>query len=558
MGQVAPTLALLASVGLLAASASAQIATPAPPRDRQMPPATGTARISGRVVAADTGRPIRRALVRLTSSTLRESRTVNTDQNGYYEFAELPAGTFTVMASRSGYVTMGYRQARAGMPPATITIADRVTRDGIDIALSPGGVITGRVVDEFGEPVSEVPVSARRLQFTVAGRRPVNVGPSNGTNDTGEFRIYGLQPGEYYVVATPRGQASPMDIRADRAGYGVTYHPSAPDAASAQRVIVRAGDTVTNVTITLASVQLARVSGIVLDAEGKPMTGGSVGAMPRDEFGPPVANAAVRPDGTFVFAGLPPGEYLLRSIGAGPFDPRQPPSFATAQVTVNGADLSTVALEPLVPVVIRGRLTGDPATLMQVRSGATTVIAIPLTPVAVGGPMQPPSLQADLSFELHVMPGLTALRLGNGLNGLAVQAVRWNGQEVSRGFEVQPGAPVEDVEVDIVPASARFAISVASSQGTPVGDANVLVFTQDESRWGSPLPSYGAAGRTNEQGRYESPPLVAGAYYVALTRPLDPGESNDPEFLEAIRAGASRINISDGETASITLRVPER
>jgi hypothetical protein len=347
-----------------------------------------------------------------------------------------------------------------------------------------------------------------------------------------------------------------MDVRGDRAGYGVTYHPSGPDAASAQRVIVRAAETVANVTISLAPVQLARVSGIVLDAEGKSVTGGSVGATPRDAFGPPAANAAVRPDGTFVFAGLPPGEYLLRSIGAGPFDPGLPPRFSTALVTVNGADLTDVTLQPMVPAVIRGRLTGDPATLAQVKPATTRVVAIPMTPVPASGPMQPQALSDDLTFELQAPAGLTALRLGNGINGLAVDAVRWNGQDVSRGFDVQPGTAIEDVEINVVAASARIAITATSSRGMPLVDADLIVFAQDESRWGSPLPSYGVAARTDDQGRYETPPLVAGAYFVALTRPLDPGESNDPEFLETIRTAASRISVSDGETASITLREP--
>ena len=140
-----------------------------PPRDQLAAPVTGTSRIRGRVIAADTGRPLRRALVRLSSPAVRDSRTTNTDQNGQYEFADLPASNYTITASRSGYVQMGYKQARPGVAPTPLGLGDRELKERVDIALAPGGVISGQVVDEYGDPVSDVLVSAQREQF-IGGR----------------------------------------------------------------------------------------------------------------------------------------------------------------------------------------------------------------------------------------------------------------------------------------------------------------------------------------------------------------------------------------------------
>jgi hypothetical protein len=166
----------------------------------------------------------------------RDARSATTDQNGRYEFIDLPAGTYNLTASRSGYVQLGYKQTRPNTQPQPLTLADKQTLDKIDFALPPGGVITGRIIDEFGEPVSDVLVSAQRQQFINGVRRPMASGAPSSSNDIGEFRIYGLAPGEYYVSANLRAMnINPMEVSADRAGYAPTYYPSTTDVAAAQR-----------------------------------------------------------------------------------------------------------------------------------------------------------------------------------------------------------------------------------------------------------------------------------------------------------------------------------
>jgi len=82
-----------------------------------------------------------------------------------------------VFASKSGYVQMGYKQARPNGPPRTVTLGEREVAERIDIALPPGGVITGRVIDEFGEPVTDVFVAAQRQQYVNNARRPMPWSP---------------------------------------------------------------------------------------------------------------------------------------------------------------------------------------------------------------------------------------------------------------------------------------------------------------------------------------------------------------------------------------------
>jgi hypothetical protein len=127
-------------------------------------PKTGTSAVRGRIVAGDTGTPVRRAQVRISGPDIG-SKTALTDNQGRYEFKELPAGRFNLSVSKSGYVTMQYGQNRPFEPGKPIDLVDTQVMEKLDVALPRGGVLTGRVVDEAGEPTADADVMAMRMQF---------------------------------------------------------------------------------------------------------------------------------------------------------------------------------------------------------------------------------------------------------------------------------------------------------------------------------------------------------------------------------------------------------
>src|SRR5262245_214672 len=125
-------------VSALSATASAQFQPPPPP---PMPPGAmagvppprdaatkpGTSVIRGRVVAADTGQPLRKAFVRASSPDLREGRVASTDAEGRYEIKELPAGRYTLNANKGSFVSLSYGQLRPFEPGKPIELADSQT-----------------------------------------------------------------------------------------------------------------------------------------------------------------------------------------------------------------------------------------------------------------------------------------------------------------------------------------------------------------------------------------------------------------------------------------------
>jgi hypothetical protein len=126
-----------------------------PPRDpRQQQPPTGTGRIRGRVTTTEGNQPLRRATVRLNGTGgPNGQRVAVTDADGRYEIALLAAGRYTLTASKAGYINTTSKP---------IDLADNQRADNINISVPRGGVIAGRVLDEFGDPATGAQVTAMR------------------------------------------------------------------------------------------------------------------------------------------------------------------------------------------------------------------------------------------------------------------------------------------------------------------------------------------------------------------------------------------------------------
>jgi hypothetical protein len=192
-------------IGLLAAPLFAQQMMQ---RDTQAVP-TGTGVVSG-VVMSDEARPqpIRRAQVTLVGADQPVIKTTFTDQSGRFAIADLPAGRYTLAATKGGFVRAAYGAKRYDRPGTPVNLANGQQLTGLALRMSRGGVIAGTITDETGMPA--VGAQVRVLQYRVQQGERVLVPATGGnalgevTDDRGAYRMYGLPPGEYLVSATPR------------------------------------------------------------------------------------------------------------------------------------------------------------------------------------------------------------------------------------------------------------------------------------------------------------------------------------------------------------------
>ncbi len=536
---------------LVASTARAQVPAPPPPPPppplqvpRDAPLKAGTATIRGRVVAEGTTAPVPRVEIRLNAADSPNGKSAVTDANGRYELKELPAGKFTLSASKANYVGISYGQTRPRGVGQTIELADGQTLSNLNFTLQRAGVIAGHIVDEFGEAVTDVQVMAMRSQFFNGERRMMPAGgrPAQ-TNDIGDFRIFGLAPGQYYVSATLRNLM--FGDTDDRFGYAPTYYPGTGSQAEAQRITIAAGQTVSGVNMTLLPVRTSKISGKALDADGKPLVGGMVMAMERAGamFMAMRSPGQVRPDGSFTLNGITPGSYTLR-LGGPALD-----ATATANVTVTDGDVTDVLLVAGKQSAIRGRVLVDAGSTPP-RASTLRLFASSAEMMMGGGQA---TVNDDFTFEMKVPPGRYILRMAGPINDWYLHAVRLNGLDVTdNGFDVA-NASVTDVAVEVTAKPSGATGKVVDENGQPVRDAWVVVFAQDPQHWNSPT-RYVTAGRPNLNNVYTTQ-VPAGEYFAIALNDVEQGEWNDPDFLAQLRDRATRVSVADGERTTVDLKL---
>src|SRR5436309_8611602 len=177
---------------------------------------------------------------------------------------------------------------------------------------------------------------------TSKGRRQlVPAGRTATTNDIGEYRIYGLPPGQYYVSATLRA-FNLFDIASsDRSGYAPTYYPGTPTVSEAQRLTIELGQTKTGIDVVLTPTRLARITGTAVDSDGKPITNAQIVVAQTGGGGISfISGGQFRPDGSYTISNLTPGEYSIgvRQTSSGLTPPGGVADAISTTVTVAGED----------------------------------------------------------------------------------------------------------------------------------------------------------------------------------------------------------------------------
>lgn len=555
---------------------------------------TGTGRVKGRLVSGDTGNPVRRAQVRITGTEIMP-KTVATDNEGRFEFRDLPAGSYTVNASKSGYVTVNYGQKRPFEPGKPIDLVDGQAVDNADITMPRGSVIAGRIMDEFGEPVADTTVTAMRSAWVNGKKRLQPAGRTATTNDLGQYRIYGLPPGDYFVSATLRGGVqemmmveAAMSIRtavtasaagaseAPAAGYAPTYYPGTPNGSEAQKLTLAVGQETQNTDFALMPVRLVKVSGSVITSDGRPGDGVIVSAAPRnasDGITSILGGGSARTDknGHFTLAGIAPGDYtlnarasqvitssgdgnrvsitMMRTVG-GDGDGSQ--EFGSIPLSVSADDLSNIVIVTAKGATATGRVVWEGGS--KPSSNPLRISAAALDqdgPLAMLGGSS--SVTPDDTFEIKGLGGPRMFRVMNIPAGWVLKAVRHNGADITdTGVDIRSSEPIAGIEV-VLTAKTTEVNGGAKAGSRPATDYTVVIFSDDPEKWRVPMSRHIRTARPNQHGRFMLKNLPAGSYYAVAVEYLAEGDWNDPDVLERLKGKATRFTLGEGDVKTLEL-----
>ena len=243
----------------------------------------------------------------------REGRSTSTSLDGRYEITGLPAGRYTIRVTRSGYLPLQYGQRRPLEPGKPLQLTDKQVIDHVDFSMPRSSVISGQITDELADPVADVQVFAMRSTYFQGRRRMIAVGPPARTDDAGEYRLTGLSPGSYFVMAALRETWTVTENGVERTmGYAPTYAPGTASLTDARRVTVAVGQSAGNNNFALMPGVAASVSGTAADSLGRPLVSRNIMVM--QEFGGPAfgmmmlgGNATTAADGTFTDQERVPG-----------------------------------------------------------------------------------------------------------------------------------------------------------------------------------------------------------------------------------------------------------
>jgi hypothetical protein len=570
---------------LLTASAFAQQAardTPAQPKDAVKVPA---GRITGRVVASDNGRPVKRARVFVSAVEVPGGRGVLTDDSGIFDLTELPAGRYTLTVSKSGFVSLSYGQRRPLQAGTPLQLADGEQLKGIQFQLPRGSIVGGHVLDEDGDAMPGVTVRVMRYQYQQGERRLTPAGNAQ-TDDRGQYRVWGLMPGDYYLNATSRGgnfggpfggggPGGPGGFagRGGRGGgapgapatgapepeqqnYAPTYYPGVPSVNEAKPITVGLSQEVLDINFSMQLVRVSRLSGIVSNPDGTAVTAGTVNLTPDVAAGRGAQIGAnfggrIQWDGAFTINNVPPGRYILRARA----EDSEAPLFGAQPVSVNGGDISDIPVVLSTGATVSGTITFLPGT-----SNAPDVtqfrMSAPSTDSSDFGPQPNARVDKDGRFTLKgVSAGLHLIRAGGNSRGWILKSVTSGARDVTdTPVQLRSGETLANIAVVFTDQLNEINGTVADDQGTPAPDFTVLVFPTDATLW-RPQARQIMTARPDQTGKYRIRGLPPGQYYLTTVDPTEQGEWFEPTYLDEHRGGASKVTLVDGDTKTQDFKI---
>ncbi len=576
-------------------------------RDAAKAVQTGTAVIDGVVVSDDAdARPLRRVRVAVVTSDRQVARTVVTDDGGRFGFVALPAGRYMLSANKQGYVPVSYGARRPNRPGTALVLADAQRIAGVTLRMTRGSVISGVIVDQNGDPFSGANVSVMRNAFVGTGQRtlvPVNTVQSD---DRGQYRAWGLPTGEYVVSANP-GFISPTrdteiarltdaDVKralADVAagsgrpggasntpadpgprtrsvGYAAVFYPGTSVASQAMTIKLGVAEERTGVDFPLSLIPTAKVEGTIVAPEGvSPQTVvvQMIGSNPQGMLLDAFRRATPTAEGTFTFAGVAPGPYAIVAQAQPPAGratpatgPPRPTHWARADVTLDGQDISGVALNLQPGMVVAGKLqllgtSAAPPDLTRVR--------VNLMPIQGPGEVSLGQMQiqpdASGSFSITgVTPG--RYRLMANIPSARPETVVWQLKS-----SVVNGRDTLDVPIDLREGTDSAVITftdqvtelsgmVQDAGGQPAPEYHLVLFARDKTFWNAQSRRIRTI-RPGADGKYVMPGIPPGEYLMTAVTDLEPGEQFDPAFLELLSRSAIAVTIGDGEKKIQDLRL---
>ena len=504
--------------------------------------------LEGVVVKSTTGEGLRKIDVYLTSLE-GEHQTLSavTDASGRFIFTGLQPGRYALAAGGNGYPQQGFGSKRGRPAGKFLTLAPGSSEKDLEFRLTPPGVITGTVSDEDGSRVVGAQVQALRVIHSGARQQALPIGSAQ-TDDLGQYRIHGLEPGHYLIAASYQRQI--MGAATNNDAYLPTFYPGTADFGQATPIQVSPGDEVPGIDLNLEFVHTVAVRGrVVSEAPVKDFRGTWVNLLRRDSLTMALAGAvnggaAADGEGNFEIRGVPPGSYLLFAAVNNGTHSYAGRTFAE----VGSADLEgvTVAVGPGVTIHGQVRLAGG-AELDLSRLGVSLQAA---DNFGGGGAAR---VAADGTFALgNISDGTYRVNANGFPEEFYLQSATYGGVEaLAGGMTVTHDDASSSLELVLSSDGGRVD-GIALKDHQPVANAMVVLVPDPPNRGRNDLYS---AKSTDALGRFSLLGLPPGDFKLFAWEQRDGVSFADPDFIADYEDLGTRVHITAKDQQSVPLQV---
>lgn len=507
-------------------------------------------RIQGRVVDAVTKAPLRKVNVVLSKEG--DSRGTLTDAAGNFAFEKLPAGMYRLVGERSGYARSSYGARLPDGPGLPVTLGQGDEKKGLDLSLMPQATLSGRIVDEDGDPLEGVQITLQRRMTLNGARRLVQIGQAQ-TNDRGEFRLSSINAGKYLLLATIRNRPGLALVNADgtRSGYVPTYFPGVEHPDQGQWLDFKAGQEVAAFNMVLRRSKMFRVRGRFTGGEpSKDMQESFRQVMLRPKLSSEEAfstagfitrGASVQPkDGRFDLPEVQPGRYILEVFTyAGGGTQRL---LGKLEITVSDSNIEGIE----VPEVQLASITATLKLEDESKPVNLNGIRVDLLGADMGIPANQRIDRKDGGgFEVqNLFPDRWRLQVTTNSQPVYLKSIRAGGKELEGGIIDLSNGGSAQVEVVVSGAISTIEGNV-EREGPPRPGSSVFVYRLGTTEFPM-IPM-------DPKGNFRSRPLGPGEYLVYAFEEIS-FQGIDPDLLKKLESKATRVNLGEGEKKTVSVK----
>jgi len=503
--------------------------------------ATGIVR--GRVIAVDTDAPVRKVRVALTPEGATATEPIYTNADGEFEFMNVAPGRYTLAALKTGYVIARFGARSQFDRTTNIAVAAGATIDGLELRLVRSAVITGRIVEDSGEPIEQALVSVGRIIRADGRLRFRGIGAVATTDDLGEYRISGLAAGSYALAISASGGG--MVLRTLQ-----TFYPGTSLITEARTVTVRPGEVASATDFTvrpMSNTQRVPITGYVTDAAGSPASARLQVITSGDGVVASSTSATLQlpPTGEFTLQ-AEAGDQTLIAQGAS--------GVAVMRLGPVSVDVSPLHLVLTKGARVSGRLVfndAPPPSRAAVRVDAWSAeLEDAQASRMITSPVGAMTVKPDGTFTIEDVVGRRELRVSNPPRGWVVKAITHKGRNLLNvPIDFKSGEELSGVEVLLTDKLSELSGTVVDRRQRPRTDCSVIVFAENRAF----LPGRTRWVRPDHTGRFVVEGLPAGEYLAVAVADVDDVEWTTVAYLERLRSSASHVTIADAEKRTITL-----